>query len=83
MAPGCNSRGFTQDGLGAGVSKKAVSPVNADMEMTLEKAVTHTAGDGADPEVAFDRLLAAQRRRLYGIAYSILRDSGEAEDALQ
>jgi RNA polymerase sigma-70 factor (ECF subfamily) len=34
-------------------------------------------------EASFDALLDAQRRRLYGIAYSILRDHGEAEDALQ
>ena len=32
---------------------------------------------------SFDSLLNAQRRRLYGVAYSILRDHAEAEDALQ
>lgn len=32
---------------------------------------------------SFDAVLDGQRRRLYGIAYSILRDHGEAEDALQ
>jgi RNA polymerase sigma-70 factor (ECF subfamily) len=34
-------------------------------------------------EASFDTLLDSHRRRLYGIAYSILRDHGEAEDALQ
>src|ERR1700676_5544444 len=37
----------------------------------------------ADAEASFDALLNAERRRLYGIAYSILRDHAEAEDALQ
>ncbi len=37
----------------------------------------------ARAEQSFDTLLSAQRRRLYGIAYSILRDHAEAEDALQ
>ena len=37
----------------------------------------------ADAEASFDALLGAERRRLYGIAYSILRDHAEAEDALQ
>jgi RNA polymerase sigma factor (sigma-70 family) len=37
----------------------------------------------ADAEGSFDRLLSAERRRLYGVAYSILRDHAEAEDALQ
>ncbi|MBJ7610352.1 MAG: RNA polymerase sigma factor [Candidatus Dormibacteraeota bacterium] len=34
-------------------------------------------------EASFDALLGAERRRLYGIAYSILRDHSDAEDALQ
>jgi RNA polymerase sigma-70 factor (ECF subfamily) len=37
----------------------------------------------ADAEASFDTLLSAQRRRLYGVAFSILRDHAEAEDALQ
>lgn len=37
----------------------------------------------ADAEAAFDDVLDANRRRLYGIAYSILRDHAEAEDAFQ
>jgi RNA polymerase sigma factor (sigma-70 family) len=37
----------------------------------------------ADAEAGFDALLNAQRQRLYGVAYSILRDHAEAEDALQ
>ena len=36
-----------------------------------------------DAEAGFDALLSAERRRLYGIAYSILRDHADAEDALQ
>lgn len=34
-------------------------------------------------DTGFDALLRTERRRLYGIAYSILRDHAEAEDALQ
>jgi RNA polymerase sigma factor (sigma-70 family) len=37
----------------------------------------------ADAEARFDALLSAERRRLYGVAFSILRDHTEAEDALQ
>lgn len=37
----------------------------------------------ADAEERFDALLVAERRHLYGVAYSILRDHAEAEDALQ
>ena len=37
----------------------------------------------AELDASFDAALNAQRRRLYGIAYSILRDHGDAEDALQ
>ncbi|MDQ2960299.1 MAG: RNA polymerase sigma factor [Candidatus Dormibacteraeota bacterium] len=37
----------------------------------------------AESDSSFDELLNAQRRRLYGIAYSILRDHSDAEDALQ
>ncbi len=37
----------------------------------------------ANAEAGFDALLRAERGRLYGIAYSILRDHAEAEDALQ
>ena len=37
----------------------------------------------AEAAADFDALLNAQRTRLYGIAYSILRDHAEAEDALQ
>jgi DNA-directed RNA polymerase specialized sigma24 family protein len=45
--------------------------------------MARAAPRAADAEVSFDMLLNAQRRRLYGIAYSILRDHAEAEDALQ
>ena len=37
----------------------------------------------ADAEASFDALLNVERRRLYGIAYSILRDHAEAAEALQ
>jgi RNA polymerase sigma-70 factor (ECF subfamily) len=36
-----------------------------------------------DPEASFDALLSAEKRRLYAIACSILRDPTEAEDAVQ
>ncbi len=42
-----------------------------------------TTARAASAEASFDALLNAERRRLYGIAYSILRDHAEAEDALQ
>lgn len=42
-----------------------------------------TTSHAASAEASFDALLNAERRRLYGIAYSILRDHAEAEDALQ
>jgi RNA polymerase sigma-70 factor, ECF subfamily len=42
-----------------------------------------TTPRAARAEASFDSLLNAERRRLYGIAYSILRDHAEAEDALQ
>ncbi len=42
-----------------------------------------TTPRAAGLEASFDALLNAERRRLYGIAYSILRDHAEAEDALQ
>jgi RNA polymerase sigma-70 factor (ECF subfamily) len=45
--------------------------------------MTSAAVTAADAEASFDALLSAEKRRLYGIAYSILRDPSEAEDALQ
>jgi RNA polymerase sigma-70 factor (ECF subfamily) len=42
-----------------------------------------TTSRSASAEASFDSLLNAERRRLYGIAFSILRDHAEAEDALQ
>jgi RNA polymerase sigma-70 factor (ECF subfamily) len=41
------------------------------------------AARATNAEASFDAVLNAERRRLYGIAYSILRDHAEAEDALQ
>ncbi len=41
------------------------------------------ARSAADAEASFNAELSLHRRRLYGIAYSILGDHAEAEDALQ
>ncbi len=62
------------------VSKAGVPRVSSGMAVHGEITAMTT---GADREAEFDRHLDAQRRRLYGIAYSILRDHGEAEEALQ
>jgi RNA polymerase sigma-70 factor, ECF subfamily len=53
------------------------------METFLEVAMAARAATSVDTEAAFNALLNSERRRLYGIAYSILRDHGHAEDALQ
>ncbi len=42
-----------------------------------------TAGDSADAAAEFDRLLNVERTRLYGIAYAVLGNHADAEDALQ
>lgn len=42
-----------------------------------------TATNEALTELAFEALVAADTRRLYTISLSILRDEGEAEDAVQ
>jgi DNA-directed RNA polymerase specialized sigma24 family protein len=41
-----------------------------------------TSGDAA-PELDFEAVVAADTRRLYWLALSILDDAGEAEDAAQ
>jgi RNA polymerase sigma-70 factor (ECF subfamily) len=51
--------------------------------MATEVLMTATAVTPADREASFDALLSAEKQRLYGIACSILRDPGEAEDAVQ
>jgi RNA polymerase sigma-70 factor (ECF subfamily) len=53
------------------------------VETAQEMFMVPATPRAADAEASFDRLLTAERRRLYGIAYSILRDHAEAEDALQ
>jgi RNA polymerase sigma-70 factor (ECF subfamily) len=53
------------------------------METFLEVGMTARAAASVDKEASFNALLNSERRRLYGIAYSILRDHGHAEDALQ
>jgi RNA polymerase sigma-70 factor (ECF subfamily) len=45
--------------------------------------MTSAVVTAADREASFDALISAEKRRLYGIACSILRDPGEAEDAVQ
>jgi RNA polymerase sigma factor (sigma-70 family) len=53
------------------------------VETAQETFMVPATPRAADAEASFDALLNVERRRLYGIAYSILRDHAEAEDALQ
>ncbi|HSP65870.1 MAG TPA: RNA polymerase sigma factor [Candidatus Deferrimicrobium sp.] len=53
------------------------------MDTAQEILMVPASARAADAEASFDALLSDERRRLYGIAYSILRDHAEAEDALQ
>ncbi|HEX4580336.1 MAG TPA: sigma factor [Candidatus Dormibacteraeota bacterium] len=46
-------------------------------------AVRSMAIDDGARRVALERLVAAQQRRLFHIALAIVRDPGEAEDAVQ
>jgi DNA-directed RNA polymerase specialized sigma24 family protein len=45
---------------------------------TAESAAVDSAGPADEAE--FERVLEAEGRRLFAIAFSILRDPGEAED---
>jgi RNA polymerase sigma-70 factor, ECF subfamily len=51
--------------------------------MTPQAAVRAMASDQWERRAALERLVGAQQRRLYHIALAILRDPGEAEDAVQ
>jgi RNA polymerase sigma-70 factor (ECF subfamily) len=54
------------------------------MQALLEAPTLHLAtSPERDKSREFDALLDSERTRLYGIAYSILRDHREAEDAFQ
>jgi RNA polymerase sigma factor (sigma-70 family) len=46
-------------------------------------AVRALAADQWQRHAALERLVGAQQRRLFHIAFAILRDAGEAEDAVQ
>jgi RNA polymerase sigma factor (sigma-70 family) len=61
----------------------AASAVYSHVETAQEMHMTPSVSRAAGAEAGFDALLVAQRRTLYGIAYSILHDHAEAEDALQ
>jgi RNA polymerase sigma-70 factor (ECF subfamily) len=51
--------------------------------MTPPVAVRAMATDQLQRRVALERLVGAQQRRLFHVALAILRDPGEAEDAVQ
>ncbi len=51
--------------------------------MTPPVAVRAVAADTWQRRMALERLVGAQQRRLFHIALAILRDAGEAEDAVQ
>jgi RNA polymerase sigma-70 factor (ECF subfamily) len=51
--------------------------------MTPQVAVRALASDQWERRAALERLVGAQQRRLFHIALAILRDPGEAEDAVQ
>ena len=53
------------------------------MAMTPLMAVYTVAADDWERRVALERLVATQQRRLFHIALAIVRDAGEAEDAVQ
>jgi RNA polymerase sigma-70 factor (ECF subfamily) len=53
------------------------------VQATQEIALASVTPYPAEAEASFNAILGAEKRRLYGIAYTILRDHAEAEDALQ
>jgi len=50
--------------------------------MSVDDAITQLIQTGRTEE-AFERLVPAYRRRVFGLAYSVLRDRGAAEDVAQ
>jgi RNA polymerase sigma factor (sigma-70 family) len=61
------------------VSKTASARVGKDVIASANV----TAGDEAFPGRTFDAVVVPEARRLFSLAHSILRDEGEAEDAVQ
>jgi RNA polymerase sigma-70 factor (ECF subfamily) len=45
--------------------------------------MAHAGAQSAVDRLAFEAAVRSESRKLYGLAYSVLRDAGEAEDAVQ
>jgi RNA polymerase sigma-70 factor (ECF subfamily) len=45
--------------------------------------MAHAGAQPAVDRLAFEAAVRSESRKLYGLAYSVLRDAGEAEDAVQ